>query len=230
MIRPRFFPGRSAALLLAVLCLAGPVTALVQRLTVHFFATFDMPSAPSNSISAEIGQFNPATPAPTFSVTQVGGQSKLKVSDAGTAADVDLKGIFLTTFTGLHLSVTHTIQPMQLDSSIIFQLEDSSDQGILDCTWGGGGVSVNGAAPLPFQAGVVYDVTMRIDSSPVTGTTWTLEIRDGGLLKGLSSGLLTPSQALSIKALDIIRPAGQPGGTFFVDQIKVVSYDLGFAW
>src|SRR5262249_6485688 len=126
------------------------------------------------------------------------------------------------------LIATYRMQALQYDSGLVVQLEDSTESGILDCTWDGGTVTVNGAATgIHFDANTTYDVTTRITKMPLGApATWQLELRENGVLPGLATGLLPAGTSLQVKSINLIRPAGEPAGTFFVDEMKVSSLDM----
>jgi hypothetical protein len=230
MIRQRLLSrGRLAvlAVVLGLLCSAAGAAEYMQRLTVLFYASFDIASAPSGTISAEIGQFNPSTPPPTFTLVPASSGNQLLVSDGGTQVETELHGLFKKTFDGTVLIATYRFQALQYDSGLVVQLEDSSDQGILDCNWDGGTVTVNGAQTgLHYDALSAYDVSTRLTKPPVGPVAWTLELRENGVLTGVAAGLLAPSAPLTIKSINVIRPAGEPAGTFFVDEMKVTALDV----
>src|SRR5262245_61118239 len=116
MTRQRPFPRRRFAVLLALLCLVGgaaQAAEYLQRLTTLFYASFDIAGAPSGTISAEIGQFNPSLPPPTFTVVPGGNGKQLLISDSGTQTATELDGIFKKTFDGAVLIATYRFQALQ---------------------------------------------------------------------------------------------------------------------
>jgi hypothetical protein len=218
------------AVLLALLCVLGgaaQAAEYLQRLSILFYASFDIAGAPNGTISAEIGQFNPSLPPPTFTVVPGGNGKQLLISDSGTQTASELDGIFKKAFDGAVLIATYGFQALQYDSGLVVQLEDSTDQGILDCNWDGGTVKVNGAQTgIQYDAMSTYDVTTRLTKPSVGPWAWTLELRENGVLTGVASGVVTPAGPMSIKSINLIRAAGEPAGTFYVDEMKVSSLDM----
>jgi len=230
MIRQRHFSRGRIAVLLSLLCLlcgAAQAAEYLQRLTVLFYASFDIVIPPSTTISAEVGQFNPSMPPSSFTVVPGGNGNQLLISDGGTQTETTLHGQFKKAFDGTVLIATYRFQALQYDSGLVVQLEDSSDQGILDCGWDGGNIKVNGALTgIHYDHNTVYDVTTRLVKAPAGAMTWTLEVRENGVLTGIATGLLTLPGPFTIKCIDLIRPAGESAGTFYVDEMKVTSLDM----
>lgn len=231
--RSRQFTRLAAALIIALL-FAVPATALFVRMTVHFAASFDVPSSPNSGLVADVGQISVVAPATEFIVVpgQDGG-GELKVSDGGTVTQATLNGTFKTPFTGHDLTTTWVMGASQTNSPFTVRFVDDSDSGMIDSSFGGDGmIVVGGQQVMPYQPDTPYSVALSL-TDPVFGPSlWSVMVTslDGSAQVGLATGVLPNAGQLKVTAVKLVRPSGASAGQFFVDDLKAVSSSTGFTF
>jgi hypothetical protein len=211
--------------------MSAPVVAWCARPSIYFLATFDMPAAPGNPLpQAEIGQFTQVTPPGGFEVVASpteGGE--LRVSDQGTVTEVVLRGLLKKKFVGQDLRFECRVRPVQSTTGLQLRLLDDSDSGMIDATFGGDGwIRIGGKQVAPYESGATYNVAIDL-TDPIAGPEfWAVSItkHDGSIW--LDSGPLTLTKQLTVRSIEIVRPAASAAGEFRVDDMQVLSYTLAF--
>jgi hypothetical protein len=225
----RSFLSRRAVALLAVLALALPATAYLQRLTVYFSASFDAAGAPNGPLTAEVGQFGTLMMPSAFSVIAGPGGGQLKIEDAGTASAAVLEAQFKKLFKGGELELAWTLQAEQCDTPLVVSAHDASDTGLIDCTMGDdGSVLVEGHdTGFVYESGVSYEMRLLL-ASPLMGLpTWTLSIASAGQPLFEAKGPLSVPPLFAAKTMKLTRPAGVAGGVFLVDDLRATTMSFG---
>ena len=226
LLRSRQFARCATAIGLALL-IAVPATAMFVRQTIHFLASFDVSGSPGGSLQAEVGQISVIAPPTEFIVVPgAGSGGELKIHDLGTQVQATLLGTFKTVFKGSKLDVSWSMRASQTDSPCTVRLVDDSDSGMIDASFGGNGtIVVGGQEIMPYVAGTTYHFALMMAEPIIGPSTWAVLVtaEGPGVPVGTAVGLLPSAGALTVKAFQLIRPAGASAGQFFVDDLKAVS-------
>jgi hypothetical protein len=221
----------SLACLLIAALLAAPVAAWFVRPTIFFSASFDISGAPGSSLpQAEVGQFEVPTPPEVFQVVTSPTQGgELKISDQGTLVEELLAGQFKKQFVGQELFFGLEIKALQTTTDLVVNLLDDSDSGMIDVSFGGDGMIRIGGKPVaPYVAGTVYDIGMNLHD-PIAGAEfWTATVTTSAGSLWTQSGPLLLTGPLTVRSVEIVRPAGSSAGEFRVDDMIALSYKLSF--
>jgi len=209
---------------LAVLCMALPATAYLQRLTVFFEAGFDGSSAPGTGmLPADVGQFSVVAQPGEFTVVAGKGGGELKIDDNGTTAAAVLEAQFKKLFKGQELDFEWTVQALQADATLIVSAQDAGDTGLIDCSMDDDGtLDVDGIdTGFVYQPGSTYQMRLNL-KDPLAGSgSWNLEVKADGQLLFQTSGPFNPSSDFTAKSMKFTRPANDHAGKFLVDDIRV---------
>ncbi|MHC5209083.1 MAG: hypothetical protein ACYTG2_00010 [Planctomycetota bacterium] len=223
-IRSRVRRVTLASLLVATL-LTVPVAAWFVRPTVYFSASFDLSGSPGNPLPlADVGLFSQATPADGFVVE--GG--KLTVSDQGSPTEAVLTGEFKKQFVGQELRLEFELRPSQSTTALSVRMVDDSDTGMIDVTFGGDGwIRVGGQPVTPYDPGSTYDVAVDLND-PLAGVEyWVATITSDGSV-WQDSGPLQLSKQMTVRSVEVVRPAGSTAGEFRLDDLQALSYKILF--
>jgi hypothetical protein len=212
---------------LAVLGMAFPAAAYLQRVTILFQASFDVSSSPgSGALPAEVGQFGVVSEPAEFSLATGSEGGELKIDDSGTAGAAILDAHFKKPFKGEELTLEWTVEAMQTDAKLIVSAQDAGDTGLIDCTTDGDGtVDVDGQdTGYTYEADKSYRMSLTL-KSPLAGTgTWTLTIQTEGKPTFQATGPFVVQGDFTAKALRIARPANDVPGEFLIDDILVSTF------
>jgi len=209
------------------LLLAVPAAAAIFRVTVHFAASFNLSGAPGTGVLADVGQITVLAPPTEFLVVPAdGGGGVLKIHDFGTSVQNSLIGSFKTNFVGQSLEISWSMSASQDLTPFIVRAVDDSDAGMIDAGFGGNGMIVVGGQDVaPYEPGTTYDCVLSL-FVPLKGpASWSVLVKaeDGSAADVTASGPLAYSYPLMVKSIHLVRPAGVPGGQFFLDDLKAVS-------
>jgi hypothetical protein len=154
---------------------------------------------------------------------------ELKISDQGTAVDEVLRGSLKKQFVGQELRLQYEIRASQSTTGLHVRLLDDSDSGMIDCGFGGDGwIRIGGKDIAPYEAGSSYAVTLDL-LDPLAGPEyWVATVKKSDGTVWLSSGPLSLDKQLTVRSVEIRRPAGSSTGEFRIDDLRVLSYGLAF--
>ncbi len=227
MMFPRTRAPRRAFACVALLCMAIPAAAYLQRVSTYFGASFNVSSAPgSNLLPAEVGQFSVTSVPSEFSVAPGKGGGELKIDDNGTTVAATLEALFKKTFAGPELNVEWTVRASQIDARLVVSVQDAGDTGLIDCGMDDdGSVDVDGLdTGFVYQPDVDYEMHLNLKAPLLGSGKWTLDIESGDQLVSHSSGPFNPPFNFKAKSLTITRPPNDHAGKFHVDDILVWAY------